>query len=275
MKALYKPVLLIILLSSISLMTVNIYGLSKDLRPENLSPEFLRFGERDLLLSKQEYFDSVTRTYEETDIEYAKRLTRVISEGTAHVDWEVYDPAAFHQLIPIWENWILYFMGKFSGIPEYERYHFSSPKKSMERGIGICGDASILMSQLLSENGIDNKIITFPGHVVIAADFTDEQLVFDPDFGVVIPYSIDDINKQASIANNLYYEQGYSLGEERFLINEYGKPFGGWNGPEHLITNKFYFEKFAYIGKWAFPVIGIMVFILLFVLSNRKIVRGR
>jgi hypothetical protein len=58
-------------------------------------------------------------------------------------------------------------MGKYSGIPEYERYHFSNPYNSIERGIGICGDASILMSQMLEKNGIEADILTFPGHVVV------------------------------------------------------------------------------------------------------------
>jgi hypothetical protein len=39
----------------------------------------------------------------------------------------------------------------------------------MERGIDICGDASMIMSQILERNGIESKIVTFPGHVVVAA----------------------------------------------------------------------------------------------------------
>lgn len=270
MKFTIKLVLTIVLFASAALLAINFYGLTKELRPDNLSPEFLRFGERDLLLSKKEYFKAVKKVENESDLEYAKRLTTVISEGTAHVDWEVYNPSAFHQLVPLWENWILYFMGRYSGIPEYERYHFSNPQKSMERGIGICGDASILMSQLLSKHGIDNKIVTFPGHVVVAAEFDKTQLVFDPDFGVVIPHSLEKINTQRAATKGLYSLQGYSNREERFLVNEYTKSYSIWDGPKHLITNKFYFEKFAYFGKWFFPVFGVLFVVVIFLSTNKS-----
>jgi hypothetical protein len=66
----------------------------------------------------------------------------------------------FNQLIPIWENYFIYFMGVFSGIPEYERYHFANYQRSLERGIGLCGDASMVISQLLDKQNISNKILT-------------------------------------------------------------------------------------------------------------------
>jgi hypothetical protein len=97
--------------------------------------------------SYEETLDNTQRKEGESDKEYSDRIRRVIAQGLAHIHWKKYQNTKFNQLIPIWENYFLYFMGKFSGIPEFERYHFSDYKKSLKRGIGICGDASMVMSQ--------------------------------------------------------------------------------------------------------------------------------
>ena len=137
-----------------TLISLNIYGLTQTMDLGNLKAENLRFKDADVTLPKKMMRSGLLRLSNESEQDYAKRATRVIASGMAHIHWELYAPSRFHQTVPIWENYILYAMGKWSGIPEFERYHFSSSEKSIERGIGICGDASILLSQILNENGI-------------------------------------------------------------------------------------------------------------------------
>ena len=257
MKLAYKAFLSFILIISIGLILLNLYGLTQDLRPKNLTPDVLRFGDQDVLLSKQDFLQLIEKNEKETPLEYAKRVTRVIADGTAHLDWETYDPVSFNQLVPAWENWILFLMGNYSGIPEYERYHFSNPYKSIERGIGICGDASIVMSQMLEKNGIEADILTFPGHVVVTANIDNQPFIFDADFGVVIPSSAEQLNEDISVIKGLYSGQGYPASDDRFFEYTYSKSFTVWEGPEHFITKKFYFEKFAYVAKWMIPILGI------------------
>ncbi|MFT6087123.1 MAG: hypothetical protein ACI9DS_001586 [Glaciecola sp.] len=260
MKLAYKAFLSFILVISGGLMLLNIYGLTQDLRPKNLTADVLRFGERDVQLSKDDFFKLIEKNHQESSIEYAKRVTRVIADGTAHLEWESHDPVSFHQLVPAWENWIIFLMGKYSGIPEYERYHFSNPYKSIERGIGICGDASIVMSQMLEKNGIEAQILTFPGHVVVTANIDTQQFIFDADFGVVIPSSAEQLNKDVGVLRGLYSSQGHPESDDRFFEYTYSKEFKVWEGPEHFITKKFYFEKFAYVAKWIVPLFGLITF---------------
>ena len=40
-------------------------------------------------------------------------------------------------------------------------------------GVGVFGDASMVLSQVLSKYDIDNKILTFPRHVIAKANFPD------------------------------------------------------------------------------------------------------
>lgn len=248
---------LLILCSGLSVLvlSINISGFFLELRPKNITSENLRFGEQDVRLSPDEFKAAVIRQGNESDIEYSKRLTEVIADGTAHIHWEKYEPNKFNQLVPIWENWILHVMGRYSGIPEFERYHFSSPFKSMERGIGICGDASMVMTQLLERNGIQASMLTFPGHVVVTAKIDNETLIFDPDFGVVIPASVEKLNSNVFLAKGLYASAGYTDADEAFFQSTYNQPYEVWDGPEHFIRKKYYFEKFAYAAKWGIPIV--------------------
>ncbi|MFC4700150.1 hypothetical protein ACFO4O_08290 [Glaciecola siphonariae] len=237
--------------------------MTQSLRPPVFFSDELRFGEGDISLSLEEYRQAVERKPQEDDLAYAKRLAAVIAKGTAHIHWERYEPAKFNQLVPIWENWILHVVGRFSGIPEFERYHFVTPEKSMERGIGICGEVSMLMTTLLENNGIEASMVTVPGHVLVTADFADKTYIFDPDFGVVLPYAAHELADNADSASQLYVEAGYKDYDKAFFQRAFTQPFKLWRGPEHFISNKYYFEKISYGLIWIVPIFLIIVALLI------------
>lgn len=236
------------------LLIINLYGLTQSMRPATFLNDELRFGAKDVSMNLEEYRQAVIRQDDESDIEYAKRLTQVIADGTAHIHWEQYEPDKFHQRVPIWENWILYAMALFSGIPEFERYHFVTPSKSIERGIGICGDASMLMTSLLEDNGIEASIVTVPGHVLVTAEIEGQSKVYDPDFGVILPYSAPELIHNVEAASQLYVDAGYTIYDRRFFNKAFSQPHRLWDGPEHFITTKYYFEKVSYWLIWLIPL---------------------
>jgi len=148
-----KNILLLYLsVFALFLLGLNIYGLTQTLDLGDLTTDNLRFKNNDVLISKSDFIYQLFKLEGESNKSYAERATKVVASGMAHLHWEKYAPEEFNQTVPAWENYILYAMGKWSGIPEYERYHFVSTEKSIERGIGICGDASMLLSQKLTEN---------------------------------------------------------------------------------------------------------------------------
>jgi hypothetical protein len=259
MRLLVRSLSVTCLAVAIILTVINMYGLTQNLRPSSITPDNLRFGTIDVSLSKEELLQNSKMLPNENPIEYSKRLTSVIANGIAHIHWGRYEPSVFHQTVPLWENWVLHAMGLFSGIPEYQRYHYSNPEKSMERGIGICGDASIIMSQILERNGIESKIVTFPGHVVVAATIQNQSFVFDPDFGVVIELSLEHLNKNPNLVNDSYSAVGHPQQEDAFFVKTYGEEYQVWNGVNHFITKKYYFEKFAYVIKWPLPIAMIVL----------------
>lgn len=248
----------------ISLLAINLYGLTQSLRPEGLAPDVLRFEENDLKLSQDDFREQVKRLPSESKEEYANRLTKVIADGMAHVHWEYYDPDVFHQRVPVWENYILYLAGALTSISEFKRYHFTIPEKSIERGIGLCGDASMLLSELLNREGINNSIISIPGHVMVEANYGSQKQLLDPDFGVPLQNELKFYVNSPDALVREYENFGYFNNGELVIKREMREGnYQYWNGSSHFVTKKYYFERISYVVKWALPIVLIGIGFLL------------
>ena len=260
-----KIVAYLCLFTGAMLLLINLVGLGMEIRKPNLeSDTTLRFT-NDISLDYQQALEQIKRLPNESDREYADRVTYVISQALAHPEWKTTTDKSYNQLIPIWENYFLYFMGKFSGIPEYEKYHFANYRRSLERGVGICGDASMIMSQLLDEQGISNQLYVFPGHVIVSASFSDgSQNLFDPDFGVVLPGHVEQVRNNPQALSDAYSALGYTQLDGKILNNSYAREYSQWNGVSHFITKKYYFEIVSYWLKWLLPLALIIVGFVLF-----------
>ena len=252
------------ILVGLLLLAINVYGLTQSLRPEGLVPDVLRFKENDLKLPQQGFLEQTRREPHETKEDYANRLTKVIADGLAHIHWEYYDPDIYHQRVPLWENYILYLAGALTPIAEFERYHFTIPEKSIERGIGLCGDASMLLSELLNREGINNSIISIPGHVMVEADYGSQKQLLDPDFGVPLQNELTYYVRKPETLVQEYESYGYfNNGElliKRGILEE---QYQYWDGASHFVTKKYYFERASYILKWVIPIFLIIIGFLL------------
>ncbi len=256
-----KSLCLVLFCSGLFLLCVNLYGLNQELRPSGLTPDTLRFGELDVTISPLELEQNIVKLDGESYMEFAIRLTHVIAGGLAHVEWEAYDPDRFHQRVPVWENFILYFMGVITTIPEFERYHFTDPYRSLERGIGICGDASMTLSSLLLEEGIKNHIVTIPGHVVVQAYLDGDTVILDADYGVVLERNLDFYRTNPRALEREYQSQlgRYNDGELMIARELASNGYTLWNGASHFVTNKYYFERLSYLLKWILPLLMVCI----------------
>jgi hypothetical protein len=263
-----KIIALTLILAGSILCIINLYGLNSELQPE--FHEFTEFRfENDFNLTYSQSLEGISRLPIETNLEFAVRITPVIANRLAHIEWNLpTDPDEYHQRVPVWENYILYLMGVFTTIPEYKKYHFSNYKRSLQRGIGICGDASMIMSQILDEQKIQNKIISFPGHVIVSAIIDQKEYSFDADFGVVLPFSPKEMNQYPDNIKQYYLDAGFTRFDARTLRNSYSLEFETWNGVSHFFTKKYYFEKLAYALKWPLPLI--LLFAGAYLLRRRK-----
>lgn len=241
-------------IGALTLLALNFYGLTQEIRPPSFDAKDLRFPQ-ETFLTFEYTMANTQRLADENEVDYAQRISRLIADSLAHIHWnEETDATRFNQKIPLWENYILFLMGELSGIPEYQKYHFIDYKKSLKRGIGICGDASMIAAQLLTKAGIKNKIVSFPRHVVVAVELENgDEIVVDADYGVVIPLPIEQMKQQSLLTEAYYSEAGYDKAESIGISLIYQDPFQRWNGVQHFVTKKYYFEYISYFLKWFIP----------------------
>lgn len=237
------------------LLGLNGYGLTQSLRPYNIEVQDLRFGARDQSLSLAAFRQQVVRQEGETAMDYKRRVTQVVAQGLAHIHWEDYDPTQFNQRVPAWENYILYLMGVFKVMPEYERYHFADLDRSMERGIGICGDASMVLSNLFDRYGIDNNIVVMPGHVMVEAYVDGQAFLLDPDYGIPLAHSAEYFQQSPAELIDAFSAAGYPRYDGEFVANAISDYYFYYDGVDEFIQKKYYFEYFAYVAKWVIPLL--------------------
>lgn len=247
------------LLIGLSLTLINLFGLTQSIRPEGLWDEPTRF-ENDYSIPYEEAIAQLKRLPEESELAFAQRATHVISQSITHIHWnEEPDNTRFNQLIPIWENYFLYFMGIWSGLPEYEKYHYTDYRRSIKRGIGLCGDTSMIMSEVLSENGIDSRIMTYPLHVVIEAHVDGEKRLFDADYGIALPFGSANVGKHVPKVQTLYREQGFEPDADKLVPIIFSGQAKAYNDVKAFVTKKYYFERISFGLKWPLPLVFVLI----------------
>jgi hypothetical protein len=164
-------------------------------------------------------------------------------------------------LIPIWENYYLYFLGLALDMPQIQRYHYANYKRNIKRGIGVCGDAATVLSSILDRYEVPNRIGSFSnGHVVIEYESENGQrYVMDPDFGVELGMSLQAITEDPRLVRNVYSAQGYSEKEINTLERIYGSGYVIFDDTYHFMTKRYIFEEVSYVMKWLLPVFLIVI----------------
>lgn len=242
----------ILLVVGVILLSINLYGIYKGVRPANIEPKHLHFIQESYL-TYSESLHTVVRLRDEDEQAYCHRMCTRMPQMLAHIRWEEFDEKRLNQLVPMRENYILYFMGAVLSLPDYKRYHFTDYRRNLRRGIGVCGDACMILSQLLDLQKISNCIVSFRGHVLVEVESDGCYTTYDPDFGVIIPYSTNQLRDELSIVDESYGDAGYDKKVLLVLKDIYSSPHRKWNGVSHFVKKKYYFEKLAYLIKWLFP----------------------
>jgi hypothetical protein len=85
-----------------------------------------------------------------------------------------------------------------------------------------------------------------------------EWWVADPNYGVTIPRSILEIEKDPQLVADYYTKAGYDEPTVRNLVGIYGKgetTVIGRNGPRWYHYKKWIGEKVAYVLIWVIPIV--------------------
>lgn len=265
------------LLIAVFLLGLNLYGLTQSIRKpdlHNTPQELLRFYP-DTLISYEESLAQIDRLAEidNTD-QLVSKANAIVNDSLMHVEWKKVDPVAYRQLIPPWENYFLYVLGLVSSEPQIQRYHYANYKRSIKRGIGVCGDAAIVLSSILDRYGISNRLLSFTsGHVVVAYHSHDgAEYLVDPDFGVEMYVSLDELVKKPEIIRSTYAHRGYTEKEINVLTRVYGSGYLVFDDTYHFMTKRYIFEEASYYLKWPLPLF--MLAVALFGLLKLRTVRN-
>ncbi|MFC4258507.1 hypothetical protein ACFOZ5_05580 [Marinobacter lacisalsi] len=267
-------VVILMLVLGLVLLGLNLYGLTQPLRKPGLGvadQELLRFVPDQVWDYETSLSAIDALAGAEGDMSLAEQANDVVHQSLVHVKWTDVDPVAYRQLVPPWENVFLWAVGRFSGLPQFERYHYADYRRSIERGIGICGDASIVLSSVLERYSVESDIISFRGHVIVEYENPQGQKrLLDPDFGVVIDRSLDELKADPEVVGPIYLEAGYGAQEVDDLVSIYSGDYAIFDDAYGFMSRRYLFEKTTYILKWALPPLLILPAIALWFWRRRR-----
>jgi hypothetical protein len=270
---------------ALGLLGLNVAGLFLTMRHPALGAEPVIDGYRYLswpksydaivTLREDQLLAAAARFRGETDAAYATRLTDALYHGMAHY-WAPASPAPYHLRVPPYENYLL-FAASYVLPVQFGMYEFYDPRKAIERGVGSCSQMATVLAHLLEGEGIDTRLLLFTRHTVVSARVDrarDRWWVLDPDYGVVIPWSMEEIRSDLQRVTPLYLETGVSSGHVRTdVLAAFGEAtYRELNGPGGYHRLRRFYEPASYVLIWALPVVLLAAGVRLRAAEGRPVV---
>ncbi len=257
---------------AIFLFGLNFYGEIKTMRlVDNIPSSDFKF-ENDISLDISETLEQIKRRKQETDLEFSFRLTTVVQQSIGHLDtWFTASPDYYPQRVPMRENIWLHLMSYLFKDTEVVKYHFANYRKTLERGIGICGDHAYMLSQILWDNDIPNSILVFTphkdhlsegGHVLVEVrPENDASYLLDADFGVIIPNEKLSAESRHSLITRQFMNAGYLKDQSTMLADILGGEMTEFSSTWDIMKKRYIFEVASYKIKWLLPIVLLAIFL--------------
>jgi hypothetical protein len=179
----------------------------------------------------------------------------------------------YHLHVPIQENYILFVVGYL--IPDnFNKYIFTDYRKGLDRGVCGCSQSAIILNGVLQSKNIESHLILTPQHSVVDAlvdPETNEWWVLDPDYGVVIPHSLDELKENPDLVRSYYSEKIYNNATVDSLVVPYKnvQNIRVFSGISEYSRYLYPFEKLSYLLIWIIPLCLIFPFTIT-ILQNMK-----
>jgi len=239
------------------LLLTNIFGLFTSLRNLEIYNEKKTGFKNDITLTEDQVYSVINS--DRSDIKkYVSNVTYAVNKGMADY-WDDEGIDKYHLRVPFQENYLL-FLASYIMPQKFQKFEFLDYHRAIERGVGMCSEHSIIISEALKGKGIKTKMIGLSGHVVASAQVdekTDEWWILDGLYGVVVPFDITTLQKKPEIIEPYYSQKGYDTKTVTTLEGIYGAEGniiadGYGIGNYSILTN--YFEKTTYILIWVIPL---------------------
>jgi hypothetical protein len=249
------------------LLLINIFGLFQNLRNNDIYFE-KTYLDNNIKINKKDLY-LIINSNTSNEQEYITNLTDAVHKGIAHY-W-LDEIAKYNLTIPIYENYILYLMSYFD--PQYKKYEFVNYNKALERGVGLCSQYSFVITEILKEKGFDSRFVALTRHRVSTVRLSNGKWwVIDPNYNVVLPYSLKEIESNPKIVKQFYKNKGFSDTISSSMIDIYekkGNRVYNKNGGKWYYT-KSKIEYWLYVLKWLIPFILFMPY-LCYKFISRKV----
>lgn len=233
------------------------------LRNDEINNKKLRFP-NDIQLTAEESFKRIDDAKNLPDKQYAIEINNIVHNGIAH-SWSDEKKYDYRIQIPIFRNYIIYLLSKLK--PSiYDKYEFCDYRRAIQRGIGLCSQHALAMTDILSKRNIASYLIGLDGHVVVVANVDqkkNEWWTFDPDYGIVIDKSLEEIKKKPEIIRDYYLKKGIKSEIIDALIEIYRK-----GAKSEYINSNCRIEKLSYILIWIIPIVFVFPYILILIKTN-------
>lgn len=228
---------------------INIMGLFLPLRSAAVDHD-LEFPPDKLPVSQ--VYDVINQSTQPVET-YLETLTGAIHQGMAHY-WDLQEAQRYHLQVPFYHNYLLFLAGYVA--PEnYYLYQFVDYHKAIDRGVGLCSQQALVVSEILEERQIDSQVIDLQGHVVVTARVKGrEWWILDADKGVVLPVDINQAEKNPSAVRTFYIQAGYEETESNRIAALYGMDGNHiYQDTPYLGEDYRRFERWSYILIWLIP----------------------
>jgi hypothetical protein len=238
------------------LLLINLIGLFKSLRNPDLYTEEKTGRLNDITIKLEDAKKQIIRKSGENDKEFAFRINDVVSKSMMHY-WKEDGIEKYNMRVPVWENYILYTVNSFN---KDKRYEFINYKKALERGVGLCSTHSIVVKGILLNNKIEAQLWDIAGHVVVRAKISEnEWCILDPDYGLIVPHDIAEIEANPEVVRPTYAEMAklYKPDYKDPYTTDHVVEIYGKEG-NHIYTYNPFFENSSYIAKWLLPLLLIL-----------------
>lgn len=252
---------MLLFLISVILLAVDLLGLFVPLRSQHVYQDFTQTNNK-IELDYKKAKEHLVRGENQSKKEFVYKVNEVVYAGTVHY-WEDEGIEKYNLRVPFYENWLLY-LASYIRPDIYRKYEFADYNKALERGVGLCSQRALIVIGVLNENGVEAQLIGLDGHVVLRAKVHDDTwYILDPDYGVVIPYDLHDIENNIQIVYQ-YYTKDITTNVST-MADIYGKTGNVIypNGVIGYVGLKYYvIEYTSYIAIWILPLIVIIIFII-------------
>ena len=242
-------------LAATALLLLNLYG---ELLPERhpKAVEFVPNSHDPTLISAEEalaQLDALSRSWDSLSFdERMVRTTDIIAKGIVHY-WPQegeYDP---HLETSLFENFLYFLRYRLRG--EFAYYEYDSYRKTLQRGVGLCSQASRAVSDYLrEEHGIIAGVIELDGHVVAYAEdpASERTVLLDADYNVYLPFDLAHAEANPDAVAAVYASHGFPAETIALLTGIYSESGNLINPPTRYRGRAKRFRTTEYI-TWLLP----------------------